>query len=363
MSAVLASTADCVPLSPRRGDMVYRNFHKQLVPDAYYANVMLQARPPSTHPPARPPPLPSRSAPLLLRWPTPHAAAGAPSPVAPAAATARGGRGGGAARRLPRLHRAATGLLLDGRRQGAAAPAARGRQVRRRVRLRRHAALGASNRTPSTRKRSQQPRVAPGLRPTPLRAPHPQPTSSCNLPLNLAWSPPPGTADLELQLARLTGEAAPAEGGGGAARSWEVRTHAHADALSSILHMASVRVASVVAARARGPAGGARPAPPALRPHQPSARRRMPLRAPCPAAVCAPPALATQASADALVASDSSFSLLAGVLSRGLVLSMRKWKRFPESARRGLRFALTTEPDGRFDCAQALEMWTSRTNK
>ena len=48
-------------------------------------------------------------------------------------------------------------------------------------------------------------------------------------------------------------------------------------------------------------------------------------------------------------------------LSRGLVLSMRKWKRFPESARRGLRLALTTEPDGRFDCAQALEMWTSRT--
>ena len=64
--------------------------------------------------------------------------------------------------------------------------------------------------------------------------------------------------------------------------------------------------------------------------------------------------------AHVLVASDSSFSLLAAVLSRGLVLSMRSWKRFPESARRGLRFPLTTEPDGRFDCAEASQMWNRR---
>ena len=84
---------------------------------------------------------------------------------------------------------------------------------------------------------------------------------------------------------------------------WEVRVHSRVDALASILHMAS---------------------------------------------------------ADVLVASDSSFSLLAAVLSRGLVLSMRSWKRFPESARRGLRFPLTTEPDGRFDCAEASQMWSRR---
>ena len=85
--------------------------------------------------------------------------------------------------------------------------------------------------------------------------------------------------------------------------AWEVRVHSRVDALASILHMAS---------------------------------------------------------ADVLVASDSSFSLLAAVLSRGLVLSMRSWKRFPESARRGLRFPLTTEPDGRFDCASASQMWNQR---
>ena len=108
-------------------------------------------------------------------------------------------------------------------------------------------------------------------------------------------------ADLGLQLARLAGEAP--GGGHGSGGTWEVRAHSHVDALASILHMAS---------------------------------------------------------ADALVASDSSFSLLAAVLSRGLVLSMRSWKRFPESARRGLRFPLTTEPDGRFDCAEASQMWNRR---
>ena len=90
---------------------------------------------------------------------------------------------------------------------------------------------------------------------------------------------------------------------GGTSVAWDVRVHSRVDALASVLHMAS---------------------------------------------------------ADVLVASDSSFSLLAAVLSRGLVLSMRSWKRFPESARRGLRFPLTTEPDGRFDCAEASQMWSRR---
>ena len=102
----------------------------------------------------------------------------------------------------------------------------------------------------------------------------------------------------EARLARPANQEA-----GGAAVAWEVRVHSRVDALASILHMAS---------------------------------------------------------ADVLVASDSSFSLLAAVLSRGLVLSMRSWKRFPESARRGLRFPLTTEPDGRFDCAEASQMWNRR---
>ena len=102
----------------------------------------------------------------------------------------------------------------------------------------------------------------------------------------------------EARLARPANQEA-----GDAAVAWEVRVHSRVDALASILHMAS---------------------------------------------------------ADVLVASDSSFSLLAAVLSRGLVLSMRSWKRFPESARRGLRFPLTTEPDGRFDCAEASQMWNRR---
>ena len=87
---------------------------------------------------------------------------------------------------------------------------------------------------------------------------------------------------------------------GGRSGAWEVRTHSHVEALASVLHMAS---------------------------------------------------------ADALIASDSSFSLLAAVLSRGLVLSMRRWKRFPPSATRGMRFPLELEPDGRFDCTAGLRLW------
>ena len=41
-AAFAAAPAINVAVHVRRGDMVYRNFHKQLSPDAYYANAMLQ---------------------------------------------------------------------------------------------------------------------------------------------------------------------------------------------------------------------------------------------------------------------------------------------------------------------------------
>ncbi|KAL1524606.1 hypothetical protein AB1Y20_019495 [Prymnesium parvum] len=67
--------------------------------------------------------------------------------------------------------------------------------------------------------------------------------------------------------------------------------------------------------------------------------------------------LKAMAYADALIASDSSFSLSAGVMSTGVVLSMRKWRRFPSGARGGLRFPITTEPDGSFDCVLGVRQW------
>ena len=64
--------------------------------------------------------------------------------------------------------------------------------------------------------------------------------------------------------------------------------------------------------------------------------------------------------ADVLIASDSSFSLAAGVLSHGLVLSMESWKRFPDEARRGIRFPLALTADGEFECSSLLHLWRER---
>ena len=63
------------------------------------------------------------------------------------------------------------------------------------------------------------------------------------------------------------------------------------------------------------------------------------------------------AHADALVASDSSFSLAAAVLSSGLVLSMERWKRFTRGATAGIRFPLALASDGSFDCAEGARQW------
>ena len=61
--------------------------------------------------------------------------------------------------------------------------------------------------------------------------------------------------------------------------------------------------------------------------------------------------------ADVLIASDSSFSLSAAILSSGLILGMEKWKRFALSARDGMRFSLGLRQDGSFDCTTGLQQW------
>ena len=58
--------------------------------------------------------------------------------------------------------------------------------------------------------------------------------------------------------------------------------------------------------------------------------------------------------ADVLIASDSSFSLAAAVLSSGLVLSRAGWKRFPRGARQGMRHAIELDADGGFEPADAI---------
>ena len=58
--------------------------------------------------------------------------------------------------------------------------------------------------------------------------------------------------------------------------------------------------------------------------------------------------------ADVLIASDSSFSLAAAVLSSGLVLSRAGWKRFPRGARQGMRHAIELDADGGFEPAEAI---------
>ena len=106
------------------------------------------------------------------------------------------------------------------------------------------------------------------------------------------------------------------------------------------------------------------PPPPPCSPWLLSSTRRAPLSSSqarsLPAEPVTPPALQTfaaMARADALIASDSSFSLAASVLSSGVVLSMRKWRRFSGVGGGGLRFPLPTEPDGSFDCADGVRQW------
>jgi hypothetical protein len=102
-------------------------------------------------------------------------------------------------------------------------------------------------------------------------------------------------ASLRAQLASL----AAANGDDGREGTWDLRMHLDADPVESILHMAK---------------------------------------------------------ADALIASDSSFSLVAAVLSRGLVFSRDGWKRFSAGARSGMLRPITLTDDGAFDCAEAARL-------
>lgn len=63
------------------------------------------------------------------------------------------------------------------------------------------------------------------------------------------------------------------------------------------------------------------------------------------------------ARADVLVASDSSFSLAAAVLSRGLVLARLGWKRFPRGATAGMLHPLRVSDDGSIDAETAMRAW------
>ena len=63
------------------------------------------------------------------------------------------------------------------------------------------------------------------------------------------------------------------------------------------------------------------------------------------------------AKARVLIASDSSFSLAAAVLSNGLVLARDGWKRFPDGARRGMRHAITIGDNGDLDAAEGIRAW------
>ena len=65
------------------------------------------------------------------------------------------------------------------------------------------------------------------------------------------------------------------------------------------------------------------------------------------------------AKARVLIASDSSFSLAAAVLSSGLVLIRDGWKRFPDGARQGMLHALSLDDDGGFDPAEAARHFLS----
>ena len=107
------------------------------------------------------------------------------------------------------------------------------------------------------------------------------------------------SADLHAQLAALRGDS-----GRSTSRTtrWEVRMHLDVDPVQSILHMAK---------------------------------------------------------ADVLIASDSSFSLVAAVLSNGLVLSRGGWRRFAPAAREGMVQSMTVRDDGGFECEEAMRHWAS----
>ena len=145
-------------------------------------------------------------------------------------------------------------------------------------------------------------------------------------------------ASLRAQLAALAGE----EWVGG----WEVRMHLDTDPVQSLLHM-------VKGCGSNGRLPASCRLPPAA---------RCPLPTICfhpepEGHVGRSPIARPQASAHALIASDSSFSLLAAVLSRGMVLSRGGWKRFAEGASRGLLRHLRVSDDGSFDCAEATRLW------
>ena len=61
------------------------------------------------------------------------------------------------------------------------------------------------------------------------------------------------------------------------------------------------------------------------------------------------------ASATVLIASDSSFSLLAAVLSHGLVLVRQGWRRFAPGALAGVLHPVTLTENGAFNCADAMQ--------
>ena len=108
-------------------------------------------------------------------------------------------------------------------------------------------------------------------------------------------------ARLDRQLAALDGGSSGGGGGGGGGGGWEVRMHVDTDTVATFLHLAR---------------------------------------------------------ADVLIASDSSFSLAAAVLSRGIVLSMGKWRRFPPVATAGIAHPLALRADGTLsDCAAAAAAW------
>ena len=106
-------------------------------------------------------------------------------------------------------------------------------------------------------------------------------------------------ADLRAQLATLVSAEAAA---GGKTPQWELRMHLDADPVVSVLHMSRAHV---------------------------------------------------------LIASDSSFSLIAAVLSRGLVLARDGWRRFANEARAGMLHAMPIRDDGGFDCGRAAKLWAA----
>ena len=101
--------------------------------------------------------------------------------------------------------------------------------------------------------------------------------------------------------------------------------------------------------------------------HTPARRSSLPLnpnnKAP-PVPSLAPPSplplsrpSARVLSAPPRAASDSSFSLLAAVLSKGLVLSRSGWRRFSSGATDGMLHHVSLSDEGSFDCGKAAALW------